>query len=228
MGSNSPYRQRQVLPETDPWNLSQQFSSDNYWGSDTALAPDDGHDLDNPAYYGVNLTNTEAREVKEDYGYVMEIEKSINLVQTSGIPDGYAAQWNPRRVPVILPFPEHIFEVDPELLPWNGYVFDLPAFGFWIYRCRQGNPALRDLEPPLRFYRCLYNLGENELKGRKMIDDGDTNQDLRSWLDQCSTFARLLMQRVELCYGRVPSGGTDTYPGLLIADYFFGPLSLSG
>jgi hypothetical protein len=192
-----------------------------------APALDDDHDLENPAYYGVNSANTETQELEEEYSFMMEIEKSMNLVQTPGIPDGYAAQCHPRRVQIVLPFPAHIFEVDPKILPWDGYVFDLPAFGFWLYRCASDSPVLRDIDPALSFYRCLYYLGENELKGKRMIQEGDTNQDLRSWLDQCSSFAQLLVQRVELSYGRVPPGGTDTYPGFLIADYFFGPLSLS-
>jgi hypothetical protein len=52
MGSSSYSEQGQVPLQCDPWDLSQQFSSDNEWCSKSALVLDDDHNLEHPADYG--------------------------------------------------------------------------------------------------------------------------------------------------------------------------------
>lgn len=237
----------------DLWDPPENLPSDDDLYSESVQ--DEDHGFDNPTYYGVYSThmsssnanpaarqsftlntagrghfNKESRPFESEDTYIGNAEISIPLrrldpreAKELGIPGGYWKCCDCAMTPIILAFPQDVFEIDSKMP--RGYILDLPTFGLWLQYWRQQCPTLRGLDIPYRLYSCLYYLGENEVKGNSMMEEGNTDSDLHCWLRGCSAFAKDLIQRVDLCYSTVPSGGTDVYPGILITNYLFGSQS---
>lgn len=225
----------------DAWDSSRGMLSDDGSRSDSLPGRCDG--FENPASYGLDLKNLASQGTiprqhsqyfstslfQQEYECIANTERLMGFVELDldsaavlNIPNGWRASWDRRMRPIKLPFPRGVFEIDTAFLPYPGYIFDPPSFGFWIYRCAQQDKTFKRLDAAWCLYDCLYRLGFNEVKARSMIDQRIANDDLWYWLYECSRFVELLQERAAICYDRVPEGGTECYPGVLIARFLFG------
>lgn len=207
-------------------------SSDNEsWRSGTSLysqdadfRPDRYYEDEDPVCYGIRPSGKYQSSItdifRRDWNKIANTERNMRF-EENGL---WRVCQNAKMSQFSVQFPVEVFERDPKIFPWSGYIFDIASFGYWIYRCAGKIEILCNLVVATKTYKCLYNLGLNEQKANTLSEKmyGISKEKLCLWLRKCSEFMALLNDRVHLCYGRLPPGEIEGYPGFFIAESLFG------